>query len=198
MQSYIPNRFTEGYGLNSTALDKLKADGVSLVVTVDCGIRAIQQADHAAEIGIDLIVTDHHTPGAELPRALTIINPKQPDESYPEKVLAGVGVAYKLAKALIEEFNPPGLLPEDLLDLVAIGTVADLVPMVGENRSLVREGLRYIRTPRRQGIVSLLGVIGTNPAKVDASTIGFGIGPRINAAGRIGSAQDALESADCP
>ena len=198
VQSYIPNRFTEGYGLNSTALDKLKADGVSLVVTVDCGIRAIQQADHAAEIGIDLIVTDHHTPGAELPRALTIINPKQPDESYPEKVLAGVGVAYKLAKALIEEFNPPGLLPEDLLDLVAIGTVADLVPMVGENRSLVREGLRYIRTPRRQGIVSLLGVIGTNPAKVDASTIGFGIGPRINAAGRIGSAQDALNLLTAP
>ena len=192
VRSYIPNRFTEGYGLNSTALDKLRADGVSLVVTVDCGIRAVQQSEHAAEIGIDLIVTDHHTPGADLPRALAIINPKQPDDPYPEKVLAGVGVAYKLAKALIEEFNPPGLLPEDLLDLVAIGTVADLVPIVGENRALVREGLRYIRTPRRQGIVSLLGVIGTNPAKVDASTIGFGIGPRLNAAGRIGSAQDAL------
>lgn len=192
VQSYIPNRFTEGYGLNNTALDKLKADGVSLLITVDCGIRAIAEADYAASIGLDLIVTDHHTAGTELPNALAVINPKQPADPYPEKVLAGVGVAYKLAKALIQEFNPPGLMSEDLLDLVAIGTVADLVPMVGENRSLVREGLRYIKTPRRQGIVSLLGVLNTNPEKVNASTIGFGIGPRINAAGRIGSAQDAL------
>ncbi|MBN2044080.1 MAG: single-stranded-DNA-specific exonuclease RecJ [Anaerolineales bacterium] len=192
VRSYIPNRFTEGYGLNITALEKLKTDGVSLVITVDCGIRAVQQAEHAASIGLELIITDHHTPGTDLPRALTIINPKQPDDPYPEKVLAGVGVAYKLAKALIERFNPPSLVAEDLLDLVAIGTVADLVPLVGENRALVREGLRYIRTPRRQGILSLLGVIGLPPTNVTAATIGFGIGPRINAAGRIGSAQDAL------
>jgi single-stranded-DNA-specific exonuclease len=192
VQPYIPNRFTEGYGLNKTALDKLKTYGVSLVITVDCGIRAIAEVDYAASIGLDVIITDHHTAGAEIPRALTVINPKQPDDPYPEKVLAGVGVAYKLAKALINEFNPPGLVPEDLLDLVAIGTVADLVPIVGENRALVRDGLKYIRMPRRQGIQSLLGVINTSPASVSASTIGFGIGPRINAAGRIGSAQDAL------
>ena len=107
-------------------------------------------------------------------------------------MLAGVGVAYKLAKALIEAHQPAGLLPEDLLDLVAIGTVSDLVPLTGENRALVREGLSYLRTPRRQGIASLLGVIDVRPASVTASTIGFGIGPRINAAGRIGTAQDAL------
>ena len=190
--SYIPNRFTEGYGLNKTALRSLKEDGVTLVITVDCGIRAVEETRYAAEIGLDLIITDHHTPGPELPEPLALINPKQPDETYPEKVLAGVGVAFKVAKALIETHQPAGLVPEDLLDLVAIGTVSDLVPQTGENRALVRKGLSFLRTPRRQGIASLLGVIGAAPASVTASTIGFGIGPRINAAGRIGSAQDAL------
>ena len=192
VRTYIPYRFTEGYGLNKTALEALKQDGVDLVVTVDCGIRAVREAQFAASIGLDLIITDHHTPGPELPLCAALINPKQPDETYPEKVLAGVGVAYKLAKALIEAHQPAGLLPEDLLDLVAIGTVSDLVPLVGENRALVREGLSYLRTPRRQGIASLLGVIDVSPSSVTASTIGFGIGPRINAAGRIGTAQDAL------
>lgn len=192
VRTYIPYRFTEGYGLNKTALEALKQDGVDLVVTVDCGIRAVREAQYAASIGLDLIITDHHTTGPELPLCAALINPKQPDETYPEKVLAGVGVAYKLAKALIEAHQPAGLLPEDLLDLVAIGTVSDLVPLTGENRALVREGLSYLRTPRRQGIASLLGVIDVRPASVTASTIGFGIGPRINAAGRIGTAQDAL------
>lgn len=192
VRTYIPYRFTEGYGLNKTALEALKQDGVDLVVTVDCGIRAIREAQYAASIGLDLIITDHHTTGPELPLCAALINPKQPDETYPEKVLAGVGVAYKLAKALIEAHQPAGLLPEDLLDLVAIGTVSDLVPLTGENRALVREGLSYLRTPRRQGIASLLGVIDVSPSSVTAATIGFGIGPRINAAGRIGTAQDAL------
>lgn len=192
VRTYIPYRFTEGYGLNKTALEALKQDGVDLVVTVDCGIRAVREAQYAASIGLDLIITDHHTTGPELPLCAALINPKQPDETYPEKVLAGVGVAYKLAKALIEAHQPAGLLPEDLLDLVAIGTVSDLVPLTGENRALVREGLSYLRTPRRQGIASLLGVIDVSPSSVTAATIGFGIGPRINAAGRIGTAQDAL------
>lgn len=190
--TYIPDRFREGYGLNITALDRLKTEGVSLVVTVDCGIRAIAQAEHAAAIGLDLIITDHHTTGAELPRSAALINPKQPDDEYPEKVLAGVGVAYKLALALIEAFQPGGLAAEDLLDLVAIGTVSDLVPLVGENRTLVREGLKHLRTPRRQGLRSLMGVAGIPPESVSAGHIGFGLGPRINAAGRIGSAEDAL------
>ena len=192
VRTYIPYRFTEGYGLNKTALDALRQDGVNLVVTVDCGIRAVREAQFAASIGLDLIITDHHTTGPELPTCVALINPKQPDETYPEKVLAGVGVAYKLAKALIEAHQPAGLLAEDLLDLVAIGTVSDLVPLTGENRALVREGLSHLRTPRRQGIASLLGVIDISPASVTAATIGFGIGPRINAAGRIGTAQDAL------
>jgi single-stranded-DNA-specific exonuclease len=190
-RAYIPDRFSEGYGLNINALNMLKSQGVSLVVTVDCGIRAVDQAQHAKEIGIDLIVTDHHTPGQELPDVPVLINPKQPGDPYPEKFLAGVGVAYKLAEALIEEMSPEDLHPEELLDLVAIGTVADMVPLVGENRILVRQGLRYLSVPRRQGIVSLLGVAGIKAGSLAASDIGFGLGPRINAAGRIASALDA-------
>lgn len=188
---YIPDRFSEGYGLNINALNMLKSQGVSLVVTVDCGIRAVSQAKHAREIGIDLIVTDHHTPGEELPDVPVLINPKQLGDPYPEKFLAGVGVAYKFAEALIDEFRPEDLHPEELLDLVAIGTVADLVPLVGENRVLVRQGMRYLNVPRRQGVVSLLGVAGIKAGSVSASDIGFGLGPRINAAGRIATALDA-------
>ena len=192
VQPYIPNRFTEGYGLNNTALKKLKNDGIDLVVTVDCGIRAIEQAQFAKEIGLDLIITDHHTTGSELPDCTALVNPKRPDDPYPEKILAGVGVAYKLSIALIEALNPPNLTPDDLIDLVAIGTVADLVPITGENRALVNQGLRMLKTPRRQGLASLMGVTGVNAAKISAADIGFGLGPRINAAGRIGSAIDAL------
>lgn len=192
VQPYIPNRFTEGYGLNTTALDKLKQDGVELVITVDCGIRAVEQAKYARQIGLDLIITDHHTTGSELPECTALINPKRPDDPYPEKILAGVGVAYKLAVALIEALKPKNIEPDDLIDLVAIGTVADLVPMISENRSLVQRGLRMMRTPRRQGLASLMGVIGVSAATISAADIGYGLGPRINAAGRIGSAQDAL------
>jgi single-stranded-DNA-specific exonuclease len=191
VRAYIPDRFSEGYGLNVNALDMLKSQGVDLVITVDCGIRAVHQAQHARKIGIDLIVTDHHTPGEVLPEASIVINPKQPGDSYPEKFLAGVGVAFKLAEALIEEFSPEGLQAEDLLDLVAVGTVSDLVPLLGENRVLVRRGLRYLSTPRRQGVVSLMGVAGIKPERISATDIGFGLGPRINAAGRIASALDA-------
>jgi single-stranded-DNA-specific exonuclease len=191
VRAYIPDRFSEGYGLNLNALDLLKSQGTGLVITVDCGIRAVHQARHAQEIGIDLIITDHHTPGKVLPEVSVLINPKQPGDPYPEKFLAGVGVAYKLAEALIEELSPDGLLPEDLLDLVAIGTVSDLVPLVGENRVLVRQGLRNLSAPRRQGVLSLMGVAGIKPESISATDIGFGLGPRINAAGRIASALDA-------
>lgn len=192
VRAYIPNRFTEGYGLNQLALEKLKKEGIDLVITVDCGIRALEDAEYAKSIGLDLIITDHHTTGKELPDALALINPKQPDDPYPEKVLAGVGVAYKLAKALIETYQPPSLVSEQLLDLVAVGTVADLVPLEGENRALVRQGLTYLKSPQRQGLASLMGVAGITTANITAMDIGFGLGPRINAAGRIGSAKDAL------
>ncbi len=190
---YFPNRFEEGYGLNIPTLDKLKADGAEVILTVDCGIRAIREVAHASNIGLEIIVTDHHTPGKSLPGAKVIINPKQPGDPYPEKNLAGVGVVYKLASALIDEMQPAHLSAEQLLDLVAIGTVADLVPLVGENRSLVRRGLHYLHQPQRQGIASLLGIAGLHDATVTTEEIGFGLGPRLNAAGRVASAFDAYK-----
>ncbi|HEX9028916.1 MAG TPA: single-stranded-DNA-specific exonuclease RecJ [Anaerolineales bacterium] len=193
---YIPNRFDEGYGLNNEALDSLKASGVSLVITVDCGIRSHQEAEHSRRIGLDLIISDHHHCAAEIPDALAVINPKQPGCNYIEKNLAGVGLAYKLACALLEQAGQDktvNLRPADLLDLVALGTVADLAPLTGENRSLVRAGIEAIRVTRRQGLVSLMGAAGLDQAKVNAGDIGFVLGPRLNAAGRLESALASLE-----
>src|SRR6266542_1962678 len=142
--SYIPNRFDEGYGLNKDALDSLKADGVKLVITVDCGIRSPDEALHARNIGLDLIISDHHHPSeGPLPPALAVINPKQHGDPYPDKDLAGVGIAYKIAEALLGNHETSLATRQSLLDLVALGTVADLAPLVGENRMLVRRGLRY-------------------------------------------------------
>jgi single-stranded-DNA-specific exonuclease len=190
---YIPDRFEEGYGLNNDALESLKNDGVSLVITVDCGIRSIEEATFAQIIGLDLIISDHHHPGDEIPSAIAVIDPKQVDDSYPEKELAGVGLAYKLIEALNSRQAHPKIDHHDFLDLVALGTVADLAPLVGENRYLVRKGLEYIRKPLRQGIMSLIGVAGLNPRQLSATDIGFALGPRLNAAGRLESAQAALE-----
>lgn len=189
VRAYIPNRFDEGYGLNNEALDSLKEAGVQLVITVDCGIRSLDEASHARRIGLDLIISDHHQPKSELPQAIAVINPKQPGDDYPEKDLAGVGLAYKLASALFDD--DPGI--ESYLDLVALGTVADLAPLSGENRALVRRGLEYLRFPQRQGILSLMGVAGIAPGVINAGHIGFALGPRLNAAGRLDSALQALE-----
>lgn len=197
VRGYIPNRFDEGYGLNNEALDNLRSQGASVVVTVDCGVRSPQEATHARQAGLDLIITDHHQPAAELPEALAIINPKQPGDSYPDKDLAGVGLAYKLAEALIARLGRPGLSPESFLDLVALGTVADLAPLRGENRALVRAGLEYLRRPQRQGLLSLMHVASIEPRQVTATDIGFMLGPRINAAGRLESALAALELLTC-
>ena len=188
---YIPNRIDEGYGLNPKALDLLKADGIRLVITVDSGIRSPAEATYARSIGLDLIISDHHQPAeGELPFALAVINPKQAGDHYPQKDLAGVGVAYKLAQALISSSKKSGLNfhLEDLLDLVALGTVADLVPLVGENRILVRKGLQKIRETKRQGLFSLAAVADLPLARTTAVSIGFILGPRLNAAGRLESA----------
>ncbi len=189
---YIPNRFDEGYGLNNEALTALKKDGTDLVITVDCGIRSIEEVEHARNLGLDIIITDHHHPGDELPNALAVIDPKQPDDSYSEKDLAGVGIAYKLAAALDLQLENTKSPADDYLDLVAMGTVADLAPLIGENRSLVRRGLQQMRTPKRQGVLSLMGVAGLTPNRMKASDIGFGLGPRLNAAGRLHEAEAAL------
>jgi single-stranded-DNA-specific exonuclease len=192
VQEYIPNRFDEGYGLNLEAMRTLYDAGAKLIITVDCGIRSVEEADPAHYPGMDLIITDHHLPLDEIPPALAVINPKQPGDNYPEKNLAGVGLAYKLVQALFEvEQNTADT--RDYLDLVALGTVADLVPLTGENRSLVRAGLEYIRQPIRQGIMALIGVSGLTPTRINTTDIGFALAPRLNAAGRLESALASLQ-----
>lgn len=194
-RGYIPNRFEEGYGLNNNALEELKADGVSLVLTVDCGIRSPNEAAHARTLGLDLIISDHHHPDDEnLPAALAVINPKQRGDIYPDKDLAGVGIAYKIAEALLgnEEKTSLAIL-NSLLDLVALGTVADLAPLVGENRVLVKKGLRQMQQTTRQGLFSLAAVSEVTLRKVNAGHIGFMLGPRLNAAGRLKEALAAFE-----
>lgn len=194
---YIPNRFDEGYGLNREALEYLKERGVQLVITVDCGIRSLPEAEAAHQLGLDLIISDHHHPFTELPMALAIINPKQPGDEYPYKDLAGVGLAYKLACALRGEDGLGGPLQagemQSMLDLVALGTVADLAPLTGENRALVRAGLRELQRAQRQGLRSLMGAAGIQPGGITATDIGYGLGPRLNAAGRLESALAALD-----
>ena len=193
VRPYIPNRFDEGYGLNMDALDTLKATGVGLVITVDCGIRSPAEAQHARDIGLDLIISDHHHPAdGALPSAVAIVNPKLPGDDYPDKNLAGVGIAFKIAQALASG-GSTGASLDALLDLVALGTVADLAPLVGENRTLVRRGLEAIRQTRRQGLFSLANVASMQIRKTTASQIGFILGPRLNAAGRLRSAEAALE-----
>jgi len=195
VSGYIPNRFDEGYGLNNDALASLKDKGAKLVITVDCGIRSPDEAHYAKEIGLDLIITDHHHPAEGfLPDALAVINPKQADDKYQDKDLAGVGIAYKLAEALVSRLPArDNFQLTSLLDLVALGTVADLAPLVGENRFLVRRGLRQMRETTRQGLFSLAGVAEIDIAKVNATDIGFRLGPRLNAAGRLDEALAAFE-----
>ena len=200
VQPYIPHRVDEGYGLNSDALLKLARAGCKLVVTVDCGIRSVDEVEDGKAAGLDIIITDHHSIGPELPKAFAVINPKQEDCRYGEDMLAGVGIAYKLAEALLTAaaaMRQPLARPlelEDLVDLVAIGTVADLAPLNRhENRALVRHGLQMLNAAKRPGVKALLEVARVQPGAVNAQTIGFAIGPRINAAGRLGSAMTAYE-----
>jgi single-stranded-DNA-specific exonuclease len=190
VRGYIPNRFDEGYGLNIEALESLHQAGVRLVITVDCGIRSPAEARFAQSIGIDLIISDHHHPGPELPVCFAVINPKIPGDTYPEKNLAGVGLAYKLASALTATSHPE--IAENCLDLVALGTVADMVPLLGENRALVRQGLKRIRYPTRQGLAALIHVTGLHAENITATEIGYTLGPRLNAAGRLDTAQSSL------
>lgn len=192
VKEYIPNRFEEGYGLNLEALHNLREEGTDLIITVDCGIRSWEEADFAQSSGMDMIITDHHHPLNEIPPAFAVINPKQAGDSYPEKNLAGVGLAYKLVEALASSHRYANLDSQDYLDLVALGTVADLVPLTGENRSLVRLGLQYIRNPIRQGMMALIGVSGLNPARITTSDIGYALAPRLNASGRLESALASL------
>ncbi len=190
---YIPDRYEEGYGLNEQAIQQLAEEGTDLVITVDCGVRAIKEVIFANALGMDVIVSDHHYPGKELPPALAVIDPKQSGDPYPEKYLAGVGLAYKLVQAYLTQYPQESVCADDWLDLVAIGTVVDLAPLKGENRMLVRAGLGKIRHDPRQGIFSLAQVARIDLNKCNASNLGFGLGPRLNAAGRLESALMAYD-----
>jgi single-stranded-DNA-specific exonuclease len=203
---YIPNRVDEGYGVNNAALQSLHDAGVKLVITVDCGIRSVEEVQYGNELGLDMIVTDHHSVGDQLPPALAVIDPKidakqrieeGKTNGYPEDMLAGVGVAYKLADALfratqVQGRSQPKVELESLLDLVALGTVADLAPLDRlENRELVRRGLKVLNKAQRPGIYHLIDVAGLEPGKISATSIGFMLAPRINAAGRLSDAMIA-------
>ena len=182
---YIPGRLDEGYGINRTALDLLKAHGVGLVITVDCGITAIEEARYARELGLGLVITDHHECRENLPEADAVVDPKRFDCGYPYKGLAGVGVAFKLVCAL-----EGGFATEDMLqkygDLVAVGTIADVMPVGGENRELIRRGLMILNTAPRPGFRSLMREVNPEHGRITATTVSFMIAPRLNAAGRMG------------
>ncbi|MCH1627659.1 single-stranded-DNA-specific exonuclease RecJ [Fredinandcohnia quinoae] len=183
---YIPNRFSEGYGPNENAFKWAKKEGYSLIITVDTGISALHEAQVAKELGLDLIITDHHEPGPELPAAIAIIHPKKPNSQYPFQELAGVGVAFKVAHALLGE------VPTSLLDVVVIGTIADLVPLHGENRLLAKKGITALRETDRPGILALLKKARIEQSELNEETVGFAIAPRINAVGRLESADPAV------
>ena len=197
--TYIPNREDEGYGLNPDAITELAGQGARLMITVDCGIRSLEEVALARRLGMHVILTDHHHIGAALPHADAVINPRRADCPYPFKDLAGVGVAYKLAQALVRtnlkvplSTTRDEIQEEDLLDLVALGTVADMVPLLEENHALVIEGLKGLNTGHRPGLAALMDVSNITPGQVTTETIGYVLAPPLNAAGRISEATIAL------
>ncbi len=189
---YIPNRMEEGYGLSQAAVEKLIGSGIDLIVTVDCGIRSIEVIQYAREHLVDVVVTDHHECEGPLPNANCIVNPLQYGCGYPFKELAGVGVAFKLGCALAEHFNCNTFV-DDVLDIVAVGTIADVVALVDENRIIVKNGLEYISNTQNVGLKALLEVSGIKDKSINAYHIAFMLAPRINAAGRIADASLCVE-----
>jgi len=189
---YIPHRLTEGYGLKTAALENLYREGISLVITVDCGITTLPEVKKARRMGLDIIITDHHTPLPEIPPAIAIINPKLPNSNYPFSELAGVGVALKLLQALFQGMGKEELLDE-LIDLVALGTIGDMMPLVGENRYLVKQGLRLINTTPRLGVREMVTQAGLNIGSLDAGSISWVLAPRLNAAGRLEHAMSSYK-----
>ena len=188
---YIPNRLTEGYGLNEKAVRDIAEKGYNLIITVDCGITSIEETELAKSLGVDVIITDHHEPGEEIPNAIAVVDCKRKDNSYKFRELAGCGVAFKVTQALSAKLD----IQEDIclrnLDLACIGTISDIVPLIDENRVIAKLGLLLVNQLRNTGIRELVKVSGIK--QIDASAISFGISPRINACGRMGHHEDALE-----
>ena len=191
VDTYIPNRLHEGYGLNKKAIDTIKERNIDLIITVDCGISAIEEVDYAVRLGMDIIVTDHHEVGEKLPNALAVIDAKRKDNTYPFRALAGVGVVFKLIQALSIKLE---IKPEEYLkylDLVCVGTISDIVPLEGENRTIAKLGLMLIKVTRNLGLRELIKSSGYK--EIDSDTISFGVAPRINACGRMGHEEEALK-----
>ena len=183
---YIPSRIEEGYGLNCAAVESLANSGVSLIITVDCGVTAVEEAEFAKTLGVDMIITDHHECREVLPDALAVVNPKRHDCDYPSRDLAGVGVAFKLLCAIEGGYEE---MIERYADLVAVGTVADVMPLVGENRYIIKKGIEKLQTSPREGLAALIAESGLGEKKISATGIGFTIAPRLNASGRLGQTE---------
>lgn len=191
VESYIPNRLEEGYGLNKQAIEKIVKNGCQLMITVDCGISANEEIKYANSLGIETIVTDHHEPGNELPEALAVIDNKRKDSTYPFRELAGVGVVFKVIQAIGMKLELKEEEYLKYLDIVCVGTISDIVPLVNENRVIAKLGLMLIRQTKNIGLRSIIHSSGYT--KIDSNSISFGIAPRINACGRMGKAEEALE-----
>ena len=187
---YIPNRLDEGYGLNKAAVEKIAQKGYTLMITVDCGISAIEEVAYANELGIETLITDHHEPGNELPKALAVVDAKRKDNTYQFRNLAGVGVVFKLIQAISIKLNLEEKEYLKYLDIVCIGTISDIVPLTDENRVIVKLGLKLVQQTKNLGLRSILQATGYN--KIDSIAISFGVAPRINACGRMGHQEDAL------
>lgn len=192
VEFYIPDRFAEGYGVSTLGIDRLKEKNVNLVITIDCGITAVEQVKYAKTLGIDVIICDHHEPSSELPDAVAVLDPIKPNCNYPFKHLSGCGVGYKLIQAICTQFGKKDL-ENEYLDFVALAAAADIVPLVGENRSLVTHGLMKINNHPRPGLRGLIECAGLSVGKVSTANVVFGLAPRINAAGRLGDAKRAVE-----
>ena len=188
---YLPDRQEEGYGLNKNALQSLKNEGVSLIITVDCGISAIEEVDFANEIGLDICVTDHHECSDVLPNAYAIVNPKRPNSKYPFNSLAGVGVTFKVLTAITEKLGMDKQEYLKYLDVVALGTIADIVPLVDENRIITANGLKLLKQTKNEGLKALIQVAGIKG--IDSDNVSFGLAPRINASGRMADATVAVK-----
>ena len=191
VSSYIPNRLDEGYGLNKEAIKNIADEGYKLIITVDCGISGTEEVDYAYSLGMEVIVTDHHEPLEELPKALAVIDCKRKDSKYPFNSLAGVGVAFKLAQAIGIRLNLEEKEYLKFLDVVCIGTISDIVPLIDENRVIAKLGLKLVEQTRSPGVKALLNVAAYK--EVNSNTVSFGIAPRINACGRMGHERDGLD-----